>query len=212
MTVRRVGGALLLLLAGTLIFVSAYRLGANRAMAQVVDPGPVDVGFAQFMRNHHDQAVLMTQILLDHGTTRLPGLARAIQSAQLIEIGEMKAWLLSWKKPLLPATTSMDWMLFGKAAPDAALMRYLTDCQSAPGGMPGLASNDELQQLRDLDGDARDRLFLELMIRHHQGGLPMAHFAALNARMPTVRTLAAEIEVQQMQELAAMTLLRRRMQ
>src|SRR3546814_6326432 len=81
-------------------------------------PSPVDVGFAQFMRGHHDQAVVMTQILLGRGTTRLVGLARSIQTAQLIEIGEMKGWLLLWGKPVLPATTSMDWMLFGKNAPD----------------------------------------------------------------------------------------------
>lgn len=196
--------------AGLALLGGGYQCGARQSNARVAAPGPVDVGFAQFMRGHHDQAVVMTQILLGRGTTKLTGLARSIQAAQLIEIGEMKGWLLLWGKPVLPATTSMDWMLFGKTAPDAALARYLSDCRTSPGGMPGLASTQELSELRQLDGDARDQRFLQLMVRHHQGGLPMAHFAARNAETAAVRTLAAEIEIQQMQELAAMAVMQTR--
>ena len=206
----RLAGLALLLLAGAGLSEAWHRLaaGAPAALAAAA-PGAVDVGFTQFMRSHHDQAVVMTQILLDHGSTRLASLARSIQAAQLIETGEMKGWLLLWGKPLLPATAGMDWMLLGRTPPDAALSRYLIDCRSAPGGMPGLASSEELNNLRKLDGDERDRLFLQLMMRHHQGALPMAHFAALNAETPVVRTLAAQIEVQQMEELGAMALLAR---
>lgn len=209
MKLHRIGGIAVLLLAAIALASAAYRLGVHEASSRMEHAGPVDIGFAQFMRTHHDQAVVMTQILLDRGTTRLTGLARSIQNEQLIEIGEMKGWLLLWKRPLLPASTSMDWMLFGIEAPDATLTRYLSDCRSAPGGMPGLASSAELDQLRQLDGDARDRLFLQLMIRHHQGGLPMAHFAARNAGLAAVRQLAVGIESQQLQELAAMALLLR---
>ena len=172
-------------------------------------PGAVDVGFAQFMNVHHDQAVLMAQILLDRGATRLKGLAQSIQTEQLVEIGEMKGWLLLWGKPLLPATRSMDWMLLGKSPPDASLNRYLLDCSKAPGGMPGLATSAQLNQLRQLDGDARDRLFLQLMISHHAGALPMAQFTARNAGTPAVRALAAQIVMHQAEEIQAMTLLLR---
>ena len=209
MKARYIAGAVLLLLTGAGLTEAGRRLVAGAHPEQTIAlPGAVDVGFAQFMRSHHDQAVVMTQILLDHGPTRLAGLARSIQTAQLIEIGEMKGWLLLWGKPLLPASVGMNWMLLGKTPPDATLTRYLADCRSA-GGMPGLASSDELNTLRQLDGDERDRLFLQLMMRHHQGALPMAHFAALNAETPAVRTLAAQIEVQQMEELGAMALLTR---
>ncbi len=187
----------------------AASAGLRPAAAVLPAQSAVDVGFAQFMGSHHDQAVVMTQILLDHGTSKLGGLARSIQTAQLIEIGEMKGWLLLWGQPLLPATRSMDWMLLGKAPPDAELARYLLDCRSAAGGMPGLASSEELNRLRALDGDERDRLFLQLMIRHHQGALPMAHFAARNAQQPAVRSLAAQMVFQQTEELSAMSLLLR---
>jgi len=206
---RRIAGLVLVLLAGAGLGGGCQRVGAVAQPAAVIAaPGAVDVGFAQFMRGHHDQAVVMTQILLDHGSTKLAGLARSIQAAQLIEIGEMKGWLLLWGKPLLPASASMDWMLLGRTPPDATLNRYLLDCRSA-GGMPGLATSDELNTLRKLDGDERDHLFLQLMMRHHQGALPMAHFAAINAETQVVRTLAAQIEVQQMEELAAMAMMGR---
>jgi uncharacterized protein (DUF305 family) len=208
-SLRRFAGPALLLLAGAGFTAEGYRIAAGHAPPVLQAPGAVDVGFAQSMRSHHDQAVVMAQILLDHGSTRLTGLARAIEQAQLIEIGEMKGWLLLWNKPVLPGSGAMDWMLLGRTPPDAALRQYLVDCRAA-GGMPGLATSDELNRLRSLDGDERDRLFLELMIRHHQGALPMAHFAAHNADLPVVRTLAAQIEVQQTEEIGAMALMARK--
>lgn len=209
MSLRRFAGPALLLLTGAGFTAAGYRIAGDLHPAPVVAaPGAVDVGFAQFMRSHHDQAVVMTQILLDHGSTRLTGLARAIEHAQLLEIGEMKGWLLLWNKPVLPATSAMDWMLLGKVPPDASLRQYLVDCRTA-GGMPGLATSEELNRLRRLDGEERDRLFLQLMIRHHQGALPMAHFAARNADTTVVRSLAAQIEVNQTEELGTMALLLR---
>ncbi len=209
---RILGLTLMLLLGAGLAATYEHLIGSGRlrpAASVLPAQSAVDVGFAQFMGSHHDQAVVMTQILLDHGTSKLGGLARSIQTAQLIEIGEMKGWLLLWGQPLLPATRSMDWMLLGKAPPDAELARYLLDCQSAAGGMPGLATSEELNRLRALDGDERDRLFLELMIRHHQGALPMAHFAARNAQLAAVRSLAAQMLFQQTEELSVMSLLLR---
>ncbi|WP_051362348.1 DUF305 domain-containing protein [Solimonas soli] len=200
--------AALSLLAVTVSCAAGYGFGRHvvSAAASSPAPDPVDVGFAQAMRAHHDQAIVMTQILLGRGDTPLAGLARAIQSAQLLEIGQMKGWLQLWRQPLLPATPGMDWMLFGREPPDAALKRYLSDCRDAAGGMPGLATQEELERLRRLDGPVRDRLFLGLMIRHHEGGLPMARFAARNAGSDAVRALGAEIVAQQTQELATMAL------
>lgn len=203
---------LALLLAGgaALLAAAGYVLGLRAAPPNAAAPSAVDIGFAQFMRGHHDQAIVMTEILLSDRSSKLAGLASAMQAAQLIEIGQMKGWLQLWGKPLLPASDSMDWMLLGKEPPDEALSRYLIACRNSPGGMPGLATVEELQRLRTLRGEERDRLFLQLMQKHHQGGLPMAQFAAYNARTPAVRTMAAQMVVEQTQELAAMAVLARR--
>lgn len=181
----------------------------HRQPASFPAPGAVELGFAQTMLVHHQQAVLMTQLLLARGETRLPGLARAMQTAQLVELGQMKGWLQLWQAPLLPSRHGMDWMRLGRSPPDEALQRYLLDCQRAPGGMPGFASSDELDQLRRLDGAPRDALFLQLMIRHHEGALPMARFTAVNTDVPALRALATQILAQQAEELAQMRLLQR---
>lgn len=177
--------------------------------ASIPAAGPIDIGFAQSMKIHHDQAIVMAQIMLNHGPGKLTGLAKSIETAQLIEIGEMKGWLQLWGKPLLPATRGMDWMQLGKAPPDAALAKYLLDCRASPDGMPGLATSDQLNQLRKLEGNARDRLFLQLMISHHAGALPMAQFAAQNAETEVVRSLAAQMVMHQAEELNVMSLMLR---
>ena len=57
----------------------------------------------------------------------------------------------------------------------------------------GMATPDELQRLRDADGVDAERLFLELMIKHHKGALDMAQLAADHATQDEVRRLAAAI-------------------
>ena len=50
--------------------------------------------------------------------------------------------------------------------------------------MPGMATNAEVDALKTLRGDASDAYFLQLMIRHHEGGVPMMDYAATYADQP----------------------------
>ena len=61
-----------------------------------------------------------------------------------------------------------------------------------------------LNELRSLEGDAQVRLFLQLMIRHHQSGVSMAKFAAHNADRSLIRTAAAVTVTEQGQEISMM--------
>ena len=61
------------------------------------------------------------------------------------------------------------------------------------GVMPGMASPEQINQLRELTGIEADGLFLQLMIRHHRGGLLMAEAALEKAAEPEVRILAQSI-------------------
>lgn len=169
--------------------------------ATLVAPGPVDIGFAQFMSLHHQQAIGMAQLMLDERPSPLATLARGIAYTQLLELGEMRGWLRLWNQALVPEKRSMDWMLQGSTAPDEALLQYLLDCQRSPTGMSGLATDADVDRLRHLDGRARDEHFLRLMLAHHQGGVPMARFAAVEARVPVIRELAARIVLEQSQEI-----------
>ncbi len=162
---------------------------------------PVDIGFAQTMAAHHSQAITMAQLMLDGRPTRLTNLARKIAYNQLYELGEMQGWLKLWGKPLNPQPLQMDWMLLGQKPLDAELQQYLVDCDSSPTGMPGLAPTVELEKLRSLEGIKRDQHFLQLMLAHHQGGVPMARFAGGNAQLKVVQQLAKLIVLEQSKEI-----------
>lgn len=213
--------ALIILGACLGLYLQSGELRSTRETLNRLQPGPIDIGFSQSMSRHHQQAITMAQLLLDGRPTGLAPMARAIASSQLLELGQMRGWLMLWNQPLnspaniaasAPAGTpnnSMDWMLFSDKPLTEELVQYLADCRSSPDGMPGLASRQELEQLRTLKAGARDKLFLQLMLAHHEGGIPMARLAAEAASLPAVRTLAGQMvyeqsrEIQQIQSILA---------
>lgn len=159
-----------------------------------VQPGPVDIGFAQDMIVHHEQAVLMAQLVRGRTTDPvIAATAAGIENGQLLEIGQMRGYLKLWGAPTLPSGDPMTWMTpatghetHGSAAPMSA--------------MPGMATQDDLDALRTATGPELDVLFLQLMLRHHQGGSPMLTDAATHAALPAVRDLANQINYHQTEE------------
>lgn len=166
-----------------------------------VQGGALDIGFAQSMSLHHQQAIGMAQLLLDGRPTALGALARGIAATQGVELGEMRGWLRLWQAPLQRAARDMDWMLLGRDPLDPELRRYLLDCRQSAAGMNGLATLAELETLRATEGRARDKQFLRLMLAHHEGGLPMARFAAREASLAVVREMAARVVLEQSEEI-----------
>lgn len=83
-----------------------------------------------------------------------------------------------------------------------------TDPQSGTSSM-GMASPAQIRALEQASGVGAERLFLQLMISHHQGGVKMAQAALRLAKQPEVRTLAQAIdtaqqaEIRQLQQLLA---------
>ena len=141
--------------------------------------GAVDVGFAQDMSVHHRQAVLMAGLARDRSTDpAIRLIAFDIETNQLQQIGQMQGWLSLWNAAPLPTGRYMTWM---------------ADTPS----MPGMASAADLQRLQASSGGPFDVLFLQLMLRHHQGGTPMAQYAAAHAESVQVRNLAEKIVVSQ---------------
>lgn len=191
--------ALVLSLAATLALYQKL-LNARQALTQLT-PHTIDIRFSQFMSLHHQQAIALSQIMLDGRPTGLAPLARSIANAQLLELGEMRGWLRLWDQPLQPDSDDMTWMLLGQQPYDQALLQYLIDCGNAPKGMPGLATPEQVSQLQAMDGRARDEQFLRLMLAHHEGGLPMARFAAREAALLPVRTLAGRVLLEQAKEI-----------
>jgi uncharacterized protein (DUF305 family) len=182
-----IGVALLLLGAGAAV---ALGIGQDRPPAA----GSVDAGFARDMSRHHLQGVEMANLALDRtADPEVRQLAFDISSTQTNQAGRMQGWLSLWGVSQ-GTGTPMDWM--GGSGHDHGA----TD----GGPMPGMATEEELAELQSLTGTAFDVRFLQLMIRHHQGGLEMARYAAEHAEEPAVRTLARSIAETQTAETTTM--------
>ncbi|MFC7617202.1 DUF305 domain-containing protein [Actinokineospora soli] len=167
----------------------------------VPDAGSVDVGFAQDMRVHHLQAITMAGQARDRSTDpAVRGLAFDIESTQLDQSGRLAGWLAVWDQPELPppGEPHMRWMPAGGGHGG-----HGSDGAGVP-RMPGMATTEELAKLRSLSGAELDVYFLQLMLRHHQGGLEMAEFAGANAQTSYLRTLAGKIAAGQDAESALM--------
>lgn len=195
-----------LLLAAVAIFAYTqwWELGVAHRRIAAVTPGPVDVGFSQSMLLHHQQAIAMSQIMLDGKPTGLAPLARTIAATQLVEYGEMRGWLRLWGEVEHVPQPDMVWMLLGSKPLDGPLQKYVIDCGNSPTGMLGLATTEDLNALRQSEGRARDKRYVELMLKHHEGGVPMAQFAAGEAHLAVVRTLASRIVMDQSKEIFQM--------
>jgi uncharacterized protein (DUF305 family) len=139
----------------------------------------VDAGFARDMSTHHLQGVEMANLALERTTDpQIKSLAFDISATQTNQVGRMQGWLSLWGLPL-SGGEQMAWMGGHQ--------------HTANGLMPGMATEQELSDLQSLQGTAFDIRFLQLMIRHHQGGRAMAEYAAEHAQLAPVRSLARSI-------------------
>jgi uncharacterized protein (DUF305 family) len=136
-----------------------------------------DIAFAEQMIPHHEQAIEMSEIaLLNTTNPDVLQLAQEIKDAQSPEIELMKSW------------TGV------KASTHAGHM------------MDGMLSQSELSELRQAKGKEFDRLFLQGMIKHHQGAIEMAQEVATSknkdvANLSAVIIAAQKLEIDTMNEL-----------
>ena len=77
--------------------------------------------------------------------------------------------------------------------------------------MPGMASDEQLDQLEAATGPEKSRLFLTMMREHHRGGLHMADYAATHAKTEKVRDLAKLIATNQRKEVREYDLTRQQL-
>jgi uncharacterized protein (DUF305 family) len=143
-----------------------------------------DAAFARDMIAHHEQAVQMALSARDrseNGRFRLLSLDMAL--TQQAQVGMMMAWLDGAGESLAGDSPPMMGM----------------------GLSMGMASGEQLRQLEASKTTAAEVLFLQLMIRHHQGGVYMAEDILTTSNNPQVRRLAQTIIAGQRSEIDVMT-------
>ncbi len=132
-----------------------------------------EAGFARDMQVHHTQAIEMAMTIYrkteDEGIRTL---AFDIATAQAGQRGEFYDWLVQWGLPQGSTAPLMQWMV-GHPAHDHGTASAQPSDEELRAEM-GMATPAQLAQLDAETGVAADCTFLDLMIRHHQGAIPMA--------------------------------------
>lgn len=163
----------------------------------------VDAGFARDMQAHHAQAVELAVLVRDRSTDEeVRTVALDILLTQQNQIGQMAGWLAVWGLPAASSAPVMAWMTgehghaAGTAGPGTGEEGYAA--------MPGWVSRADLARLTAATGSDADRLFLELMIPHHEGGVEMAQYAVEHAQRAPVVSLARGVVTAQERELTVL--------
>lgn len=156
---------------------------AARSPAAVAVFNAADVMFAQMMIPHHEQAIEMSDSLLEKEGVdeQVRELAQQIKDAQQPEIDQMEDWLDEWDEDELDGMGGMD-----------------------HGMGDGMMSDDDMNRLEDASGADASRLFLEQMIVHHEGAIQMAEFQVDDGENPDAVALAEQIIESQTEEIATM--------
>ncbi|HET9440393.1 MAG TPA: DUF305 domain-containing protein [Longimicrobiales bacterium] len=149
-----------------------------------------DVRFMQNMIGHHAQALLLSE-LVESRTPRddFHLMAERIRLSQESEIAQMQRWLQQRGEQVPPADASSH-VAMGHGAP-----------------MPGMLTEAELNQLRSARGVEFEKLFLQLMIKHHEGALQMVrelYAAPGSGQEPELFILASDVDADQTAEIRRM--------
>lgn len=143
-------------------------------------PNSADHRYVRMMIEHHEQALVLTALVPGRAASpSVERLSNRISAAQKPEIGAMQGWLKN----------------------NGGDEREETHDHSS---MPGMATDKQIQELRASKGKAFDRLFLELMITHHQGAVTMATEALADGNNVLVEEMANDVVAQQTVEIDRM--------
>ncbi len=142
-----------------------------------------DVAFVQGMIPHHEQALQMAD-MVSRGkvSTELADLADAIRAAQQPEIDLMQAWLTEWGVAIDPHAGHK---LVGHSD-------------------HGMMTDDDMAALGSASAGEFERMWLTMMIEHHEGAVVMAEEVITGGSDPRVRTLAEAVVAQQSEEISRM--------
>ena len=144
-----------------------------------------DVTFAQGMIPHHEQAIEMADIALDPkvgASEQVRDLATRIKGGQDPEIALMTGLLTAWGQPVQMAADGGHEM----------------------SSMDGMMSAEEMDALETITATDFDKMWMEMMIRHHEGAIAMAQTVKAAGSSPDVLALADQVIAAQQAEMSEM--------
>jgi uncharacterized protein (DUF305 family) len=153
-----------------------------------------DIAFSQLMIEHHQQAIEMANMALSQADSNgVKDLADQIREAQDPEINTMREWLTSWGAPEVMNGHDMSHGSTGTDGADSADMTGL-----------GMMTTADMETLSGLSGPGFDRLWLKMMIQHHEGAISKARTVLATTKDSGVKTLAQNVIDGQSVEIATM--------
>lgn len=194
-------------LAGSLLLavVALTGCGADRSDEPTTAQAPsdtehndADVAFATDMIPHHAQALAMVDLTVGRPLDpEFEQLAAQIRDAQVPEIETMTDWLTDWGEDI-PATVRDH--VHGSD--------HGSDGESLPmDDMPGMMSADDLAALESASDADFQRLWLTMMIEHHEGAVEMATRQLAEGRYRPALDLARAVVDGQSNEIEVMSAL-----
>ncbi|GAA2975281.1 uncharacterized protein (DUF305 family) [Microbacterium terrae] len=193
----------LVLIAGLAFAVGRFSTFGSQGEASTPGTTSPEAGFSRDMQVHHAQAIAMAmEIYRKTDDEDLRALSYDIATGQAGQRGEMYDWLVKWGLPR-QGGPMMQWMSSSDAGHDHGVTDEALTDDEAEAAM-GMATDAELDALAQADGQAADCLFLELMIRHHEGAVPMAEALLELGSDKRALQVAEAIKAGQTSEIAAM--------
>ena len=201
------------LLTGCAMSMSSAEMPASASSgsgAVVATGSDADVTFAQLMISHHEQAVQMADMALQQSTSaEVTDLATQIKAAQDPEIGQMRGWLQQWGAPeQMDGMDGMDHGAMGHGDTDSGSGDSGSgDSGSGDSGgqsAGGMMSDADMGALGGASGADFDRMWLTMMIAHHEGAIKMAEQVKAESTNPDVTALADAVVAGQKKEIDTM--------
>jgi uncharacterized protein (DUF305 family) len=165
----------ILMLAAAALF-AAY----DRELPWIGRDPAVDQNFMRHMSTHHEQGILLASIAAESaGDPHLRALSKLMVASQRGEAKILAHWWASW---------------FGG---------QMQICSAEErDSMPGLLDIVDIAKLRSVKASSFDRLFVDLMIKHHKGAVAMANLELRDGSDPRLRIMAHAIRHGQQGEIA----------
>lgn len=151
--------------------------------SSTADFNDADVSYAQGMIIHHEQAIEMSDIILEAEgiEAEVTELAEQIKAAQGPEIEQMNAWLDTWGAE--------------QADPHHDHVAH---------GHEGMLTDEQLTELGEASGFEAQTLFLEQMVEHHEGAVSMAQQHLEAGENPEALALSEQVIADQNAEIELM--------